>query len=174
VICPDCKTLNIAGAEFCAGCGSDLHALALPAVDDEFTAHLVDDRLGDLVARDHPVVGPRDPIALAVHLMQRQETGCVLVYENGKLAGILTERDVLLKAAGEKVDANAVTVREIMTPDPVVLREDDSLALALHAMSIGGFRHMPLITRDGRPRVISIRDVFRHISPFIPAEVTRA
>lgn len=174
MICPDCKTENIAGAEFCAGCGHDLHTLALPAVEDEFTSHLLEDRLGDLVPRDHPVVGPRDPLALAVHLMQRQGTGCVLVYDGGKLTGILTERDVLLKAAGEKADANAVTVREIMTPDPVVLHEDDSLAMALHAMSVGGFRHVPLTTRDGRPCVISIRDVFRHISPFIPAEATPA
>jgi CBS domain-containing protein len=174
VICPDCKTENIPGAEFCEGCGHDLHLLAYPGAQDEFTAHLLEDRLGDLVPREHPVVAPDDPVALAIHLMQRQESGCVLVYDDGKLVGILTERDVLLKAAGEKTDTNAVTVREIMTPDPVVLDEDNSLALALHAMSIGGFRHIPIITPDGRPCVISIRDVFRHISPFIPAEATPA
>src|SRR3990170_3094021 len=51
--------------------------------------------------------------------------------------------------------------------DPVALREEDTLATALHKMSIGGFRHIPLV-KDGRPtRVISIRDLFRHVSTFI-------
>jgi CBS domain-containing protein len=173
VICPNCHSENIPGAEFCAECGSDLHALALPEAEDEFSEHLLNDRLGDLVPRQHPVVPPGAPLALAIHLMQSQTTGCVLVYESEKLVGILTERDILLKAAGERVDLNALTVRELMTPDPVVLSEDDSLALALHAMSVGGFRHLPLIAKDGTPRVVSIRDVFHHISPFLPLAPAR-
>jgi CBS domain-containing protein len=101
--------------------------------------------------------------------MQRNQTGCVLVSENERLVGILTEQDILLKAAGEKVDLNAVAVREIMTADPVVLREEDTLAVALHKMSIGGFRHIPLEHAGKTRRVVSIQDVFRHVSEFISA-----
>lgn len=167
MICPDCQTWNIAGADQCESCGHDLHNLVLPAADDQFTAHLLNDTLGEIPTREHPIVSPEDPLAFAIHLMQRQETGCVLVYEHGALAGILTERDLLLKAAGDRADLNAMTVRELMTPDPVVLREDDTLAVALHKMSVGGFRHIPLVTSDDRPRVVSIRDLFRHVSAFI-------
>jgi CBS domain-containing protein len=54
-----------------------------------------------------------------------------------------------------------------MTPDPVVLQQDDTLAVALHKMSVGGFRHIPIIA-GGRPvRVVSIADLFRHVSVFI-------
>ena len=167
MICPDCKADNIGGADFCESCGQDLRSLDLPSAEDAFTEHLMHDRLGDLGAEEPPDVAPGDPVALAIHIMQEHATGCVLVKEDERLVGILTERDVLLKAAGDKVDLNAVAVREIMTPDPVILREEDTLAVALHKMSIGGFRHIPLVTEGRVTRVVSIQDVFRHISAFI-------
>jgi CBS domain-containing protein len=167
MICPDCKFDNLPGADFCESCGHDLLHLDLPHASDEFTEHLMRDRLGDLGSEQPRIVAPGDPVALAVHVMQGNAVGCVLVSENDQLVGILTEQDILLKAAGEKVDLNAVAVREIMTADPVVLREEDSLAVALHKMAIGGFRHIPL-ERGGRAtRVVSIQDVFRHVSEFV-------
>ena len=65
------------------------------------------------------------------------------------------------------MDLNALTVGQIMTPDPVILREADSLAVALHKMSVGEFRHIPLVTAGRSPRVVSIQHLFRHVSAFI-------
>lgn len=172
MICPDCTTDNIAGTDFCESCGHDLRNLDVPGVRDAITDHLLNDRLGDLGAEQPVDVAPGDPVAYAVHVMQQHETGCVLVEEDGTLVGILTERDVLMKAAGNQADLNAVAVRDIMTPDPVILREDDTLAVALHKMSIGGFRHIPLVAKGHATRVISIQDVFHHISSFIDGELT--
>ncbi len=50
-----------------------------------------------------------------------------------------------MKAAGDKVNLSALAARDIMTPDPVILREEDTLAVALHKLSIGGFRHIPFV-----------------------------
>lgn len=168
MICPDCRAENMPGADFCESCGHDLHQLNLPGSENEFTHHLLNDRLGDVAAKEPAVVAPTDPVALAVHLMQRREAGCVIVVEHGLLIGILTERDVLMKGAGDKADLNAVTVAQLMTPDPVVLREDDTLAVALHMMSVGGFRHMPLVTGGHPVGVVSARDLLRHVRAFIP------
>ena len=100
--------------------------------------------------------------------MREKDTECVLVRdESGDIVGILTERDILLKAASGKVDLNAIAVRQIMTPDPVILREEDTLAVALHKMSVGGFRHIPLVAEGRATRVVAIQDLFRHISAFI-------
>ena len=167
MICPDCMTDNIQGADFCESCGYDLHNLDLPGAEGEFTYHLLNDRVGDLEMKEPRSVSPRDPVAFAIHIMQRYEVSCVLVYEDNHLAGIMTERDVLLKAAGEKVDLNALTVGALMTPDPVVLDEDDTLAVALHKMSIGGFRHIGVVAKDRATRVLSARELFRHVSAFI-------
>ncbi len=167
MICPDCKAENIAGADFCESCGHDLHTLNRPSAEGVFTEHLLNDRLAELQPIEAPVVSPRDPVFFAIHLMQQRRADCALVKEGEHLAGILTERDVLLKADGEKIDLIAVTVGQVMTRDPVIMNEDDTLAVALHKMSIGEFRHIPLVI-DGRiTRVVSIQDVFRHVSAFI-------
>ena len=55
----------------------------------------------------------------------------------------------MVKVAGKGLSASAV--REFMTPDPVVLRPDDTLAVAIHKMAVGGFRHIPVVDAAGRP-----------------------
>lgn len=170
MICPDCQTDNIPGVDSCESCGSDLTSLDLPGVEDAFTEHILTVTLANVDAEEPPAVSPSDPVALAIHGMQKNRVASVLVKEGGKLVGILTERDVLLKAAGAEVDLNALAVRELMTPDPVVLKDSDTLAVALHSMSVGGFRHIPVISGGEAKRVLSIRDVVRHISPFIPGQ----
>jgi CBS domain-containing protein len=75
--------------------------------------------------------------------------------------GILTDRDALMKLAGGSL--SGVTVAALMTPDPVVLRGDDTMAVAIHKMAVGGFRHIPIVS-DGRATgMVSAGDLFRHI-----------
>ena len=169
-VCPSCNAENIPGTEFCEECGSDLRHLALPQAKTEFEEHLMNDHLRDLGAAPAVLVGPGDPVTLAVHLMRRNGVDCVLVHDEAEqIVGIVTERDIMMKAAGPKVDLTALAVRDIMTGDPVMLRDTDTLAVALHKMSIGGFRHMPFIAA-GRPTLlVSVQDVFRHVSRFIHA-----
>jgi CBS domain-containing protein len=88
--------------------------------------------------------------------------------ESEQIVGILSERDILLKAAGAGRDLMALAVKDIMTPDPVMLREGDSLAVALHKMSVGGFRHIPFVADDGHTLMISIQDVLNHVAEHIP------
>ena len=109
-----------------------------------------------------------DPIPSVLATMRDNRTADVLVLEDGLLVGIFTERDALLKlaAADRLADLGglaAIRVRDVMTTDPVVLRADDSVAVAVQKMAVGGFRHIPLV-EDGHPiGVISAIDVFRHV-----------
>ena len=168
MICPDCHYDNIDGVDSCERCGQDLRNLDLPRADSDFVEHLMHDTLSAVEATEAPAVAPGDPVALAIHIMQRRGVECVVVKDGARVVGILTERDILMKAAGDRVDLNAVAVRQMMTPDPVLLREQDTLAVALHKMSVGGFRHIPLVTNQREPLVVSIQDLFRHISQYIP------
>ena len=100
-----------------------------------------------------------------LELMRVREVACVLVTDQGRLAGIFTERDALMKLAGpgRARTSGKVPIADVMTRDPVVLRADDSVAVAVQKMAVGGFRHIPLVA-DGRPTgVVSAADVFRHI-----------
>jgi CBS domain-containing protein len=120
---------------------------------------------------------PRPPLALppdatiseAVRLMREHRVGCVLVVARGRLVGILTERDLLLKL--EHADFNR-PIQELMTPDPEVLSPDDPIVYALNKMSVGGFRHVPLVDAGAQPvGVISVKDIVDYIVDFFPNEV---
>jgi predicted transcriptional regulator len=97
-------------------------------------------------------------------MMQHTDTNCVLVMDGTHLAGIITPWDILHKVAGPTEDLNAVSCGQVMTRDPVFLRDDDDIAVALNKMSIGGFRHIPLLQGGTPMAVVSINDLFRHIA----------
>ncbi len=130
----------------------------------------MNDRLGGIGAEEALSVAPGDPVTVAVHFMRQHGAECVLVTDGGGIQGILTERDVLMKAAGDKVDLSALAARDIMTPDPVILRQEDTLAVALHKMSIGGFRHIPSVAEGRATLLVSIQDVFRHVCAHIRSD----
>jgi len=107
----------------------------------------------------------------AIALMQKHRIGCILVTQGGRLAGILTDRDVTMKVAGRPVEMS-VPVEDLMTVDPETLSPDHEIAYALNRMSLGGYRHVPLVDGDGTPRgVISVKDVVNHIVEHFPQTV---
>ena len=72
----------------------------------------------------------------ALNQLQGKEQNCLIVVSGGKLSGILTERDILLKVTGKGFDLDLVTVEEFMTPNPEVLSPEDPIAYALNKMHI--------------------------------------
>jgi CBS domain-containing protein len=128
----------------------------------------------DLALGPPVTVSPNTTIRAAIAHMQDGSFGCVLVVdpENGTLAGIFTERDLLVKIAGKKLDWDVQLVRDFMTPDPETLCEGANLAFVLNRMTSGGFRHVPIVDADRKPLcVVSVRDVMRYICSFFEKEV---
>jgi CBS domain-containing protein len=165
VICPVCNFENIAGSDDCENCGADLRASGLPAdAGGDVGVTLLAEHLAELNPRRPVSVGPDDEVAAAVALMQEHGIGCVTV-ESDRLVGILTERDVVLKLAGRSLDG--ILVRDVMTPDPVVLRGDDTIAVAIHKMAMGGFRHIPLVSGGRATGIVSARDLSHHLVTLI-------
>jgi CBS domain-containing protein len=95
--------------------------------------------------------------------MKARNSGCALVVERGKLVGIFTEHDVLKKMTGVDKLA-AITIKELMSPNPETLNEKDSVAEALNKMSLGRYRHIPFSKSDGTYAVASIRSVLKFIA----------
>jgi CBS domain-containing protein len=117
-------------------------------------------------------VGPGTTVRVAIERMNQNGTGCVLVEAGQRLVGIFTERDVLTKIVGSAVDIDRTTVERVMTHDPECLSPDDRAAYALNKMSVGGFRHIPLVDDDGRPvGVVSMRNVVDYIADLLQTEV---
>lgn len=161
MICPACRAENIEGADDCVNCGEPLYGLDFP---DDGPTFIQQPILG-LPHRPVLSVSINDPVSLAVRLMRQRGTKCVLVMDGEQLAGIITGSDILHKAAGPRYDLGALRCSEIMTPDPVCLSTDDSIALAINMMASGDFRHVPIL-KDGKPvTVIGVNDIFMYVSP---------
>jgi CBS domain-containing protein len=123
------------------------------------------------------LLNPRTPLSVtssatlreAVDVMREHHIGCVLVVDDGRLVGILTERDLLLKMEGAGL---AEAVSGFMTRDPETLQPDDPIVWALNRMSVGGYRHVPLVDGDGRPvGILSVKDIVHYIVALFPNEV---
>lgn len=162
MICPVCGYTNLQGVDECENCGADLRAVDIPSPSTALEDRLVRDHVGRIHGRAPILVAPETPVRSVLRQMQDQRANAVLVGDESHLAGIFTERDALLKVASKPLDS--VTVATVMTPDPVVLRVDDTIAIAIHKMAVGGFRHIPLIDEAGRvTRIVTAQDVVRHI-----------
>lgn len=113
------------------------------------------------------------PLQRAVEIMQREHIGCVLVVDAGNvLKGIFTERDLLNRVAGRRLDWSTCKVADYMTPDPDFLRIDDRIVWALNFMHVGGYRHVPLTDEQGHVTgVISVKDIVGFIVDLFPDEV---
>ena len=108
----------------------------------------------------------------AIKLMKDNRVGCVLVGRKGLLAGIFTERDLLMKLAGNPKKYEDILIDEVMTRDPEVLRPDDIIAYALHMMSAGGYRHIPIVDEKNHPvSTVSVRGIVDFLVDMFPDEV---
>jgi len=111
------------------------------------------------MSRDLLTVEPDLPIVEVAKRMVAKDVGAVLVYEDGALHGILTERDVL-RAVADGID-DATLVRDRMTANPETLDADDTTEHAAVLMIHGGFRHLPVVEQGEVVGVLSIRDLMR-------------
>ena len=112
------------------------------------------------------------PVLEAVQLMSEKHSGCVLVVRAGKLKGIFTDRDVVSRVVAAGIDPAKTAVRRVMTSNPETLRPTDSIAFALNLMSLGGYRHIPLVDKSGSPvGVVSVKDIVGYLVGFFPKSV---
>jgi CBS domain-containing protein len=116
------------------------------------------------VARNHMstellTVLPGDTVAEVAKRMVAKDVGAVLVYEDDRLSGILTERDIM-RAVADGLD-DTTLVRDRMTANPETLDADDTTEHAAVLMIHGGFRHLPVVEQGDVVGVLSIRDLMR-------------
>ena len=142
----------------------------------DFDASLVREPLSAVPVREPLILSASDTVTAAMRAMQREHRGCVIVTDDGtratKLLGIFTERDVLLRIVDQGKNPATLPVGEVMTPEPECLAVDSTVAHALNKMSVGGFRHVPVVDLEHRPAfVVSVRDVVEFLVAAFPREV---
>ena len=166
MLCPVCRHDNFEGEDYCENCGADLRTADIPESALDYRGRLLGERLEELEPAAPLVLGAETPVADAIARMHADAIDCVLVTDEGRVVGIFTDRDAVLKVAGTRADNRSL--RDVMTRDPVVLRHNDPIAVAINKMAVGGFRHIPIVDGGGLPTgVVSAKDVFAHIASII-------
>lgn len=91
--------------------------------------------------------------------LQEHHVGALAVLDDGKLVGIISERDVISRVIAVGREPTATTVRAVMTPDPQTIDCENYLIDALQKMLDGHFRHLPVMRGDEVIGMISMRDI---------------
>jgi CBS domain-containing protein len=141
-----------------------------------FDAGVLLEPLRTLPVRRALTLRPSDSVTDAVRLMQAEHRGCVVVTDDGtdasRLIGIFTERDVLLRIVDRGKNPATLPLAAVMTSDPEVLSIRDKIAHALNKMSVGGFRHVPVVDEHHHPVfVVSVRDIVEFLVEAFPREI---
>jgi CBS domain-containing protein len=112
-----------------------------------------------IIEDQRPITAAADmTVAAASRLMKQRRVGAILVVDQGRLAGIFTERDALFRVIAEGRAPDATRLADVMTPNPRTIGPDRPFGHALHLMYEGEFRHVPVV-EDGRPiGMVSARD----------------
>jgi len=102
-----------------------------------------------------------EKVAVALQLMRDSRVRAVLVIDDGKLVGIITQGDCAIKVLLPGLDAKQVQVKEVMTIDPVTVKLDDPMEACTGLMASRNFRHLPVTEAGVVVGVISIGDVVK-------------
>src|SRR5258705_5097787 len=103
-----------------------------------------DQHVSVLETDDYVAVSPHTPLSQAIEAMKGDEGGCVIVSDDGRIAGIFTERDLLTKVWGENVDLES-PIKAWMQPAVETLTPEATIGDAVRLMNERSFRNIPLV-----------------------------
>lgn len=117
-------------------------------------------RCRDIMTRDVTTCSPESNLREVADKMEDDDVGSIPVIENGRLIGLVTDRDIVCRVIAEGLDTRTTSAREAMTEDVVTCTPDESLLEAIHKMAEHQIRRLPICDPSGRLQgFISIGDV---------------
>lgn len=106
-------------------------------------------------------VEPDSSVRDAVRLMAENDIGAVAVGSGDTLAGIFTERDLMVRVIDAELDPATTPVSKVMTTNVVAIGPDDNFEDCVITMKLKGFRHMPVLDGDRLIGMLSFRDLLQ-------------
>lgn len=103
---------------------------------------------------------PHTPIRDIAAMMRKADVGSIPIREKSRLVGIVTDRDITVRAVADGRDIDSLTAREVMTYDPLCCREADDLDHTIALMERRKVRRVPVIDDAGEPvGMVSLGDI---------------
>jgi CBS domain-containing protein len=125
--------------------------------------------IGEIMTRNVITASPSASVADVARLMRDKNIGSVVVLENGKIAGIVTERDIVTRYVANPMGRRPeeVIIGEIMTRSPVTIRDNVDVMEAARIMAERNIRRLIVVNSRGEiVGIISSRDIMR-VAPHI-------
>jgi CBS domain-containing protein len=111
-------------------------------------------KIKDVMTRDVEVVGPKDTLQEAARKMKDLDVGAVPVCDGDRLVGMLTDRDITIRATAEGLDPSKTTAQETMTPEIYYCFENQNIEDAALLMMEKQIRRLPII--DDNKKLVGI------------------
>lgn len=116
-------------------------------------------KVKDVMTRDIACVNPNDNVERAAQLMNEYNVGSVPVCENGKVIGIVTDRDITLRSVAKGYESWSQTVREIMSSNPVCGYPEQDVHEVARIMSERQIRRLPIVENGRLVGMVSLGDL---------------
>ena len=117
--------------------------------------------VADLMRTDVVTVTPGTPVSEAATTLRTENVGCVVVVEDGRPTGVLTDRDIAVRIVADNLDATQMTAGDTMTEEPATVAADVGVMELCRTMSDAGVRRMPVVDDDRLAGIITLDDVHR-------------
>jgi CBS domain-containing protein len=120
-------------------------------------------RIRDIMTSNPSTIEPNKSVADAARIMKQEDAGVVPVTENGRLTGMVTDRDIAIRVVAEGKDPQSTPVREVASQNLVTVDPQQDLDEALRLMAKHQVRRLPVVEEDGRlVGVVAQADVARY------------
>jgi CBS domain-containing protein len=106
-------------------------------------------------------VPPEATLAAAIKLLAERKIGAVLVMDAGRIEGILSERDIVRVLGERGASVLEEPVSAVMTRKVVNCKQSDTVSAIMEMMTLGKFRHLPVVESDRVVGLISIGDIVK-------------
>jgi CBS domain-containing protein len=113
-----------------------------------------------ILRRSVKTLPPETSCAEAARLMRDEEIGCVVVAEAGRPAGVVTDRDLVVRVMAAGEDPDRLALRDVMSGEPVFLGDERSLDAVIRTMREQGVRRVPVVDEEGELEgIVSLDDL---------------
>jgi CBS domain-containing protein len=126
-------------------------------------------KLAVLTTDDYVVVSPFTPLSQAIEAMKSDEDGCIIVSDDGRVAGIFTERDLLTKVLGREIDLES-PINQWMQAEVETLTAEATIGDAVRLMNQKSFRNIPLVKNGELTGLVSVFDIITYLAECYPKE----
>ena len=129
----------------------------------------------DVMTKNPATCGETAPVVDAAKLMEREGVGSIPVCEDGRLVGIVTDRDIAMRVVAEGRDPRETKIQDVMTRDPESVSAEEPIARALEVMESRQVRRIPVIDAGGKlVGIIAQADIARLGNDHATGEVVEA